>query len=199
MENYQPNSFKYKKEQEEKKQQERKAEKVVTATAKTRKKNGVQRMLSTFISEDAKDIKSHIIDDIVIPTIKDLLMDTLGMLLGRGGRVGSGARRATPDRVSYTSYYPSRNQPSDTIKARNRFDFDDIIFETRADAEAAIDQINDMIDRYGVASVADLYDSAGLTQPFTANKYGWTNFRTAEVVRISDGYIIKLPTIRPLD
>ena len=89
MENYQPNSFKYKKEQEEKKQQERKAEKVVTAPAKTRKKNGVQRMLSTFISEDAKDIKSHIIDDIVIPTIKDLLMDTLGMLLGRGGRVGS--------------------------------------------------------------------------------------------------------------
>ena len=197
VEEYKPNSFKYKNEQKE--LEEKKVEKVVTGSVRTKKPNVAKKMISTFISEDAKDIKSHIMDDVIIPTIKDLLMDTLGMLLGRGGR-GTGSRRSVSDKVSYAQYYSGgRYANNDSSKARPRFDMDDIIFETRADAEALIDQINDMIDRYGVATVADLYDAADLTQPYTSNKYGWTNFRSAEVIRIRDGYIIKLPKIVPLD
>ena len=55
------------------------------------------------------------------------------------------------------------------------------------------------LDQYGVVKVADMYDAAGLTAPFTANKYGWTSLRNAETVRVRDGYIIKLPKAMPLD
>ena len=197
MEDYKPNSFKYKNEQKE--LQEKKVEKVVTGSVRTKKPSVVKKMFSTFISEDSKDIKSHIVDDIIIPTIKDLLMDTLGMLLGRGTR-GAGYRRTGSDKVSYAQCYSGgRYASNETVKERPRFDMDDIIFETRADAEAVIDQIIDIIDAYGKATVADLYDAADLTQPYTSNKYGWTNFSSAEVVRNGDGYVIKLPKIRPLN
>ena len=59
--------------------------------------------------------------------------------------------------------------------------------------------MQDVIDSYGVVTVADMYDMAQLTQPYTSNKYGWMNIRNAEVKRVSDGYIIKLPKAMPID
>ena len=69
----------------------------------------------------------------------------------------------------------------------------DITFETRGDAEAVLEQMDDVIDRYGIVTVADMYDMADLTAPYTSNKYGWTSINSAEVVRVRDGYILKLP------
>ena len=40
---------------------------------------------------------------------------------------------------------------------------------------------------------------ADLTSPYTSNKYGWTNIRSAEAVRVRDGYILKLPKAMPID
>lgn len=47
---------------------------------------------------------------------------------------------------------------------------------------------------YGMASVLDLYDLAGLTcQNYMADKYGWTDIQSARVARTRDGYILQLP------
>ena len=59
--------------------------------------------------------------------------------------------------------------------------------------------MNELIDNYGMATVADFYDLAGLTGEYTSNNYGWTNIRSAEVVRARDGYIIKMPKAMPID
>ena len=57
--------------------------------------------------------------------------------------------------------------------------------------------LDEIIDRYGVARVGDLYDLANVsTNNYMINRYGWTSVSTASVSRVSDGYIIKLP--RPL-
>lgn len=48
-------------------------------------------------------------------------------------------------------------------------------------------------------SVADLYDLVGINGNYTDNKYGWFNIRTASVVRVRDGYMIKLPKAVPLN
>ena len=42
-------------------------------------------------------------------------------------------------------------------------------------------------------------DLVGVTGNYTDNKYGWTNIRNAEVVRVRDGYRIKLPRALPID
>ena len=57
----------------------------------------------------------------------------------------------------------------------------------------------EIIDNYGFVTVADMYDMVDLTAPYTAAKYGWTNIRTAEVIRGRDGYMLKLPKAMPVD
>ena len=78
-------------------------------------------------------------------------------------------------------------------------DFQDLIFESRGEAEEVLTNLLDLIADYGVASVADLYDLVGITGPFTDNKYGWTDLRTASVSRTREGYIINLPKAVAID
>lgn len=52
------------------------------------------------------------------------------------------------------------------------------------------------MDRYGVVSVADMYDLCGMTCNYTDNKYGWKSLARADISRVRDGYMIKLPKAR---
>ena len=65
MENYKPNSNKIKSEQKE--TQEKKIEKVVQGTVKTKKKNELSKFKEAFISEDARNVKTYILTDVIIP------------------------------------------------------------------------------------------------------------------------------------
>ena len=55
------------------------------------------------------------------------------------------------------------------------------------------------MDTYGLVRVADLKDLVGISDNYTDNKYGWTNIRNAEIVRVRDGYMIKMPKAVPID
>ena len=86
-----------------------------------------------------------------------------------------------------------------TARTRSVFDYDDIIFEKRGEAEDVLSRMDELISTYHMASVADLFEFAGLTGPYTGNRYGWTDIRSASVVRTKDGYMLKLPRALPLD
>ena len=81
-----------------------------------------------------------------------------------------------------------RREPS--LRNRSRHNFDDIILDSRGEAEEVLSHLVDLVDDYGMASVADLYDLVGITSNFTDNKYGWTNLSSASVSRVRDGYLI---------
>lgn len=81
----------------------------------------------------------------------------------------------------------------------DKFDIIEPIFATRRDTEEILNYMGDLIDEYGFATVADLYDLIGASGNYTDNKYGWTDISNAEIVRVRDGYMIKLPKIRKLD
>ena len=51
---------------------------------------------------------------------------------------------------------------------------------------------------YGVVSVADMYDLCGMTCNYTDNKYGWKSLARADISRVRDGYMIKLPKAEPI-
>ena len=59
--------------------------------------------------------------------------------------------------------------------------------------------MEELIDMYQLVSVADFYDLVGVSGNYTDNRYGWTNVRNAYVVRVRDGYMIKLPKALPLN
>jgi hypothetical protein len=205
MPDYKPNSNKYKKEQEELRE-ERRVSKVVQGNVKVKKKTDIRKFAEGFISEEAENIGSYIVMDVLFPAIKNTILDIITgsaeMLFGTGGsRRRSG--RSTVDRVSYVNYndrYRDRDRrPSENVR-HNACDFDDIVVDSRGEAEEVLAQLDAMIDTYKVARVSDLYDLVGITGPHTANRYGWTNLRNAEAVRLRDGgYLIKLPRAVPID
>ena len=189
-----PNSNKYK--EEKKKAEEReKIEKVVTGTVKTKKKSGVSKFISNFISEDLSDIKTYIIKDAIIPSVKRAIDDVVHMALWGGERRKPGINA---DKVSYRSYYNDRTRydeprSRELAPARTTFNYDEIVFDNYAEADAVLSSLDEAIDRYGSARVADLYDACGLSCPYTANKYGWRNISTAKIERSRDGYWLNMP------
>ena len=199
---YKPNSHAYKAKQDKKEvPAEKKVVKVVKGAAKTKKKSELKKFADNFISEDVSNIKSYVVTEVLIPTIKntiwDALTNSLDMILY--GETGHSKKRSSGGYVSYSSISSNRRDNRSESRVRTRFDYDDITFETRGDAEAVLEQMDDVIDRYGIVTVADMYDMADLTAPYTSNKYGWTSINSAEVVRVRDGYILKLPKARPID
>ena len=189
--NYQSNSHKSKRNSVEDK---KKVDKIVKGKVKTKKKNGI---LSSFINDDLQDIKKYIVEDVLIPTIKktitDVVKNSIDMFFY--GEV-SRPNRTNSSRISYSSYYDRDREPR---RRRNDLLIDDIVLESRAEAEEVLDRLDEMIEEFGMASVLNLYDLIGVTAPFTADKYGWTDIRNATAVRVRDGYLLKLPRVMPLD
>ena len=202
---FKPNSHKFKKEQQESLDKQKKVEKVVTGTAKTKKKSEIRKFRDIFISEDAKNVKSYVFMDVLVPAIKkaisDIVTDGIDMIL-YGGSKRDKERSSGGSKISYRNFYDQRDDRRSVAAARptNRFDFDDIVFDNRGDAEAVLKQMLDVIETYNMVTVADMYEFSGLTEPFTSNKYGWTNLRNAEVVRLRNGYYaLELPKAMPID
>ena len=199
MDKYKPNSHRSKTEQKES-PNERKFEKVVSGETKT-KKNEMRKFKDVFISEDIGNVKSYIFMDVLVPAIKkavsDIVRDGIDMILYGGSRRSSGS---SGSKVSYRNYYDHRDDRySPEPRTSSRFDYEDIVYTHRGDAEAVLAQMREAIEEYGLVSVAGMYDMADRTAPYTAYKYGWTSLRTAEVSRARDGYIIKLPKAMPID
>jgi hypothetical protein len=84
-------------------------------------------------------------------------------------------------------------------EARAKHNFDEIVLNSRVEAEEVIDRLYDVVSRYESASVADLYELVGLSSTHTDHKWGWTDIRGAGVQRVRDGYLLDLPSPEPLD
>ena len=202
MTDYKANSHRVKEEQKSKEVVKKDIQPV--AKAKTKKKSEVKKFADVFIAEDITSVKDYIVNDVLIPAAKkaisDIITNGIDMIL-YGEAKGRDRRRDGGSRVSYTKYY-ERDRDRDYDRARTRrsvYDYDDIILDTRGEAEDVLNRMDDLIDAYGMVSVADLYDLVGISGNYTDNKYGWTNLRNAEVRRTRDGYLLKLPKALPFD
>lgn len=84
-------------------------------------------------------------------------------------------------------------------RARANFDFDEIILPTRVEADQVLERMFDLLDKYEIVTVADLYDLVGVDSNYTDEKYGWEDLRGADVDRLSrGGYLLDLPRPEPL-
>lgn len=204
---YPPNSHKYKEEQKNAASEEKRVQKVVKTPVKT-KKNEVRKLTDLFISEDVSNVKNYIFMDVLVPAIKKAIYDivTNGIDMFLYGGTGKGKSSSSGSKVSYRNYYDQKNNASssgyrgsENAKPRNGFEYDDIIFDNRGEAEAVKQQLQATIGRYGVVTIADLYDMVDLTPPYTSQKYGWMDVSNTEVARVRDGYVLKLPRAVPID
>lgn len=199
MEEYRSNSHKSREKRNET-ANDKKIEKVISSSAKTKKKSGIYKMAEVFVPDDVSDVKSYIFEGIIVPAIKDIILDTVTAVLGVNRN--SNKKSQPSSRINYRKYYDDRDKRdcAGVNKTRSGYEYDDIIIENRGEAEDVLCRMDELISTYGLVSVADFYDLVGITGNYTDNKYGWTDIRTASVVRAGrDGYMIKLPKALPLN
>lgn len=194
---YKPNSHRSREQQETRESlPERRTEKVVTGAVSQRKKTGLSKAGSIFLPGDVNSVKSYILMDVLVPSIKraisDIVCNGINMLLGGDTRSPSGAPGA---RVAYRKYYQPEERRQDYARprAQTQYSYDDVIFQNRGDAEEVLYRMEELLERFDTVSVADLFDMAGISCNYTDNKYGWTDLRSAHVERVRDGYVISLP------
>lgn len=177
---------------------EKKVEKVVEGTVRTKKKSEIKKFADIFVAEDMASVKSYIFEDVLIPTIKrtisDIVTNGLDILLyGEAGRI---KKNSTASKISYRSYYERENdrrRDYSAARVRNGYEFEDVILDSRGEAEEVLSRMDELVSTYGMASVADFYDLVGIAGNYTDNKYGWTETRNMTVMRVRDGYMIKMP------
>ena len=197
---YTPNSHKYKEEQKVAASEEKKkVEKVVKGKVRIREKSEFRKFVDLFLPEDVTNVKQFIVQDVLVPAFKKIVSDTVDTIL-YGGVKRSG--QSTSDKVSYSKYYDRFDNKDDrrsTDSSVRGYSCGDIILETRGEALDVLTRMEEIIDRYGMVSVSDLYDMVGKTCDYTGNRYGWTSVRSGDVVRTRDGgFAIRLPKPSPI-
>lgn len=187
--------------EEKEKNEPKKVESVVANPVKTKKKGFWSKISDEFITEDGKGVGDYILIDVLVPAIKKTISDivTNGIDMILYGTAKGRNNNVPAYRVSYRNYYDQRNNDYARPRVNHNYDYSDIVFQTRGDADAVLNGLRDIINQYGLAKVADYYDLAGADCSYTDNNYGWTELRYADVVRLNNGYSLRLPKPMPID
>lgn len=193
---------------------------VTTGKVIIRKPSLGKRFKSVFTGDDGRTVATHVLWDVLIPAAKDMLYDAgqeaLGRSLGletRGGRRGRGidynmlgstiASRVNYNRPGFMQDpRDRRDEPGrrkEPIVTRGRVGLEDIILATRVEGDEVIAKLGYLINQYGQATIADLFDIVGVTGQYTDEKFGWRNVDSARPHKTRDGYLLDLPMPIQLD
>lgn len=207
---YNPNSNRFltkDKPTEEENLGKKKVDKVVSGSVKTKKKSSLSKFADTFIEEDKDTVVGYLLSEVLIPSFKKMVSDTIKTGIDKMlyGDAEVSRSNSPASKISYSKYYndkSSYSRSSSTAPVSNRrdtYEYNNIVLETRGDAEAVLMGMDDIIAKYEIVSVADLYDLVGIAGSYTDYKYGWTDIRSARIERVRDGYVIRMPKALPLD
>ena len=202
MEEFKPNSHKHKEEQKALSEKP-KVEKVVTGPVTIKKRNELKKIAGTFISEEAHNVKNYILMDVLVPAIKNAIEDvvTNGIRMILRGETAARKSNTPGSRFSYNTCFgkDESSRRSTYNSGREGFYYDDIILQTRVEAENILEEMDNILDQYKKVTVTDLLDLLGKTGNYTDAKYGWINLRNAKIVKVRDGYLLDLPKALPLE
>lgn len=203
MDEYPPNSDKSKTPPPE----EKKLERVTSEEPIRRNKPLSKRFAGTFIGGDAKTAFNYVVFGVLIPAAKDAIAEAGAqgierLIFGESRAKSRPKQQADPlGRFNYSGLSrPAAPTTQRTLsrRARSMHNFDEIVLQSRVEAEEVVDRLFDVVSKYGSASVSDLYELVGLRPQHTDVNYGWTDLRGAGVARVRNGYLLDLPEPEPL-
>ena len=209
---YQGNSNKDKEEKEDK--PEKVVVKVVTGEVIRKPRTLGRKFKDIFFGGDARSAARYVAADVLLPALRDLVVDVIGRGTERVIYGESSVRHRRPTMESRVQYNRSYNNPLDRSYAGPRQPpvrlpdqnwrqtrkqrVGDIIIASREEAERVVETLLEIIDQYDVASVADYYDLLGEETTAIDNKWGWTYLNNVQVRQVHHGYLIDLPSAEQL-
>lgn len=183
-------------------QPEKKLESVVKTPGTAKKKSALRKILA----DDLSNAKDKMIYDILIPTVKDGLSGVVHNFIDV--LIYGDSRRSKQSYTSYsslskpTSSNLTRPSTPKTAAVAEIYDYNEIVYSTRYDAEKVLDSLCCALEKYPSVSVADLYDLSGITDTdFTNNNWGWRVLdRSNTSIRVArgGGFLLCLPQAEAL-
>lgn len=191
----------------------KKAEKVVVGEVTSRPQSLGKRLKNALIGGDSKSALQYVIVEVVIPQAKDMLAEATTQAIerfifgeGRSGYRRPSGRTTGSSYTNYTRYSDKGNRPLSrtireerpTISLRSN-DLEDLVFESRADAQAVLEQMYEFLEEYHLVSVADLMTMIDKTSRHTDHKWGWESLQGSDIRTTRGGYLLILPRPISLD
>lgn len=185
-------------------------QKVVSGEVVQRKTPLGRRFKNLFFGGEFKGAMKYITHDVLLPAFRNMLVDTTTKGVERVV-YGETYSRRRPEigrpRVSYNAPVERFRDPRSRAmlpdqppySSRRRQDVGEIILISRDEAEVVLERLTDIIDKYDVASVADLHDLVGLPTTYVDNKWGWSILRGVDIRQVREGFLLDLPPVEPLN
>lgn len=197
---------------------------VVTGTRKVANSNLI-KLKNSLINEDARNVKDYLIYDLAAPAATNFLIDLIIDLVSNGlnyifkpvAKTTVRTRSASPIGTKIYFGKPtdyngiSKNRQIIREPERNKLEsYGEAAVKDKAEGYKIIESVQDCIDSYGYARVADFNEAAGITGDYTDNNYGWTDISGYEFIpaRIEvnengevhnvRGFILKMPAASPI-
>lgn len=207
MENFPSNSYSDKPGKPQRATERKKVERVTSNEAQRRKKPLGRKVAETFTADDTQSVGQYILFEVMIPAGKNMVSDAVSQGIERLLFGDTARPTSSPRRGNYIPYHRTTTRGSAqtsgsrdlSYKARSTHNFDEVLLESRGEAEEVLDRLSDLVKDYDHATVSDMYDLVGITGSFTDSRWGWTDLRGAGVRRVRDGYILDLPRTSPID
>ena len=200
LDNYPSNSDKSR---EQLKMQEQKKKELIPLEGVnvTKKKTSAgKKFMETIITDSIEDVKTYVIFDVMIPRVKDTILDMVnqGLNMLFKGDPRSTTKKSSNGgynpRVSYQSYYDEPKYGRNTRQGGyHTYDIGELIVDDRGQAERILDRMFDILENYPAVTVGDLYEIVGLTTTPSDFNYGWTDLSNSGVKRVGAGYKLDLP------
>lgn len=201
MNEYPGNSYVSKSNEKQKEEPQQALAPVVTGDVQVRKKTVFSKIASKFFAEDITDVKSYVVNELLIPGLKRAFLNSLEMmLLGKGNNPKPGSSNVV-DQVSYRDYWDAKYNQKKTVSqnTNNYLEYDALIYVERGDAEVVLEQMRDILRQFHVVRVSDMFEISKKEAPYTGNRYGWTDLSSAMVIHVNGGYMIKMPRAMVLE
>jgi hypothetical protein len=188
---------------------DKKLKRITSGEVRTRKRSVRRQFQEAFVVGDTRTAVEYMLFEVALPSMRDAVVDSLiGGIerLFQGDSRRRGAGPSPSGSAPYTSYSSMFGQGAGILaspkrgmssRGRARHNFSEIVLNTRAEAEEVIDQMFEVIERWGEVSVADLYELLGVAADHTDQKWGWRTLGGASVRRVRDGYLLDLPQPEP--
>lgn len=180
-------------------------ESVRTVQVVQRKRTISERIASFLFNEEIDNVSDYVINDILIPALKDTLTSMISNgadMLFHGSRGGGRSQFSNPysDRGGATFVQPDTRysyRNTSSVPRRGYKRLNDYYFRSEAEARYVIDQLELLTDQYGWASVDDYYQLIGVSGTHVDQKWGWMTMGNARIRRDRDGWVIDFEEARP--
>lgn len=173
------------------------AGKAVVSGRVKKKRNVVERVADKFISDNVGNIRGYLLDDVIVPgitnTIRNIITSFANMIFKAPPtptKLGGLSKISYRDSYGMNAMTRAANTPMTILEQST---FDDIILDSREDADILLATLQDIIARQRYVTVFDMYSQARIKCPYTYQSYGWTDISTARVLATREGFLLKMP------